>query len=417
MRIDSTKFSGPCRCGATHIMETRLCIIEAGALARFDSFMDEVQADGPRCVVYDEHTYAIPALQALSAAQRIVLPGSGLHADEVFTAQVLEQLSPDIRVLVAAGGGPIHDIVRYCARERGIPFISVPTAASCDGYASQVAAMTWCGFKKTIPDCGSPLLVVADLDIIRKAPAHLVVSGVGDMLGKFVALAEWQMANAVTGEAVCPVIFQLMKDAVDQVWEHCLAAREGDVEALGFVTYGLLLSGLAMQMMGNSRPASGAEHHISHLIEVEPEQLAVHSTASHGEKVGVGTLLVSTEYYRLAAVEDIAPYVIPYQPVDEDWLRDYFGQRLYPILHEENARDCLAAVTPEALIAAWPRIRSIITQIPTPEALEDKLRRLGAKRCLEDLGVPESKRALILDTAPLIRNRLTLMRMRRMIRI
>ena len=64
--------------------------------------------------------------------------------------------------------------------------------------------------------------------------------------------------------------------------------------------YGLLLSGLAMQMMGNSRPASGAEHHISHMIEMEPAGLGVRSDALHGEKVGVGTLLAMEEYRRLA---------------------------------------------------------------------------------------------------------------------
>jgi glycerol-1-phosphate dehydrogenase [NAD(P)+] len=416
LRIDSAKFSGPCACGAIHTMETRLCIIEAGALARFDAYLVEAGVSGKRCAVYDEHTYAIPGLRALRSEQQIVLPGRGLHADEHSTAEVLAELEPDVEVLIAVGGGPVHDIVRFCARERSLSFVSVPTAASCDGYASQVAAMTWEGFKKTISDCGAPVLVAADVDIIRSAPPRLVVSGVGDMLGKYIALAEWQMANAVTGEAVCPTIFKLMKEAVDQVWEHCLAAREGDTAALTAVTYGLLMSGLAMQMMGNSRPASGAEHHISHLIEVEPEQLTVHSTASHGEKVGVGTLLASTEYHRLAAIEEIAPYVLPYRPIDETWLRTYFGERLYPTLHAENTHDCLAAVTPEQIVRAWPRIRAIIAQIPAPAAIEDKLTRLGAKKCLEDLGVPEEKRGLILDTAPLIRNRLTLMRMRRMIR-
>ena len=321
---------------------------------------------------------------------------------------------PDVGLLLAIGGSTIHDIVRYCAWEKKRPFVSIPTAASCDGFCSNVAAMTWEGYKKTLI-CGAPTLVVADLNVISKAPMRLTVSGVGDMLGKFVALAEWRMAHLLTGEHFCRKIYDIMAEAVQSVWDNCLATREGDLSAYEAVTYGLLMSGLAMQLFGASRPASGAEHHISHLIEMEPPRLGVHSDALHGEKVGVGTVLASNEYHRLTACEDVRGHVLPYAQVDLDWLRDYFGEKLWPAAYSENEHDCLAQVTPERLTECWPEMRRIVASIPEGETVRQRLQALGAKQSLTDLGVPEEKLPELLRISPLIRNRLTLMRTRRML--
>lgn len=416
MRIESALFAGPCSCGREHSIETLLCIIEPGAIARLEQSLSEIHISGKRCAVYDENTYQaiVPAMRP-RADQEILLPGRGLHADEYSTAAFLSQLEEDIDVLFAIGGGPLHDIVRFCANKRDIPFVSIPTAASCDGFSAEVAAMTWGGIKKTM-SCQAPVLVVADTDILKAAPKHLLLSGIGDVLGKFIALSEWRMAHVLTGEAFCPVIHDRMKDAVDRIWTSCIPAVNGDDAALADVTAGLMLSGIAMQLFGNSRPASGAEHHISHLIEMEPEGLPAKNLASHGEKVGVGTILASREYHRLAQIEDIGPYLLPYEPLDPEKLRAFMGERLYPSVREEHENDALAPVTPEAIAAAWPEIRRIIASIPQPEELEARLAAIGAKHSLADIGVDPALEPLLLDTCPLGRNRLTLMRLRRMIR-
>ena len=415
MRIDAKQYGGACSCGEEHQMETKLCVIEENALASFEAYMEETGVSGKRCAVYDTHTYQAKNLRRPYAEQEIILSPDHLHANEIFTAEVLEQMDSDVAVLIAVGGGTIHDIVRYCAKNKGLPFVAVPTAASCDGFCSTVAAMTWEGYKNTM-SCVAPVLVVADLSVIRTAPQYLTNSGVGDIIGKYTALADWRIAHAVTGEKVCERIYSVMKDATDCVWENARGTLRGEAAAYEAVTYGLIMSGLAMQMLKTSRPASGGEHHISHLIETEPVALAAHSEALHGEKVGVGTILVSAEYHRLAEIEGIAPYVLPYKPIDQVWLREFFGEELFPVAKRENEKECLAAVTPEAIIQAWPEIRSIIAQIPVAEEVETLLVDLGAKHTLSDIDVDEGKRQAILDTSPLIRNRLTLMRMRRMIR-
>ena len=108
--------------------------------------------------------------------------------------------------------------------------------------------------------------------------------------------------------------------------------------------------------------------------------------------------------------------MIPFEPVDQDWLRSYFGESLYPATAAENASDALAAVSPLSLLLAWEEIQEIVAGIPAPEEIAEKLAALGAKTTLTDIGVPEEKLPEILTAAPYCRNRLTLMRLRRMIR-
>lgn len=415
MRIDAEQYGGLCRCGTRHQMETQLCVIEAEALSAFEDYVTEVGLFGKRCAVYDAHTYEARNLRRVKAEQEIILNPEHLHANEESTGEVLRRMDADVEVLIAVGGGTVHDIVRYCAKQRGLRFISVPTAASCDGFCSNVASMTWEGYKNTM-SCCSPVLVVADLSVIREAPQYLTNSGIGDMIGKYTALADWRIANAVTGETVCEYIYEIMQKATDCVWKNASGTLTGKLEAYEAVTYGLLMSGLAIQMLGTSRPASGGEHHISHLIETEPEALCVHSDALHGEKVGVGSILTSIEYHRLAEIRDIAPYVRPYKPLDQKMLRSFFGEALYPVAKRENEHECLASVTETALVRAWPQIRKIISKIPKAEQIEGLFLTLGAKHTLTDIGVAEEKRQEILEYSPLIRNRLTLMRIRRMIR-
>ena len=132
MRIDAKQYGGLCSCGEEHHMVTKLCVIEERALSDFESYMEEIGIAGKRCAVYDTHTYEAKNLQRVKAEQEIILPYENLHANEISTSEVLKRLDPDVTVLVAVGGGTVHDIVRYCAKQRGLTFISVPTAASCD---------------------------------------------------------------------------------------------------------------------------------------------------------------------------------------------------------------------------------------------------------------------------------------------
>jgi glycerol-1-phosphate dehydrogenase [NAD(P)+] len=270
--------------------------------------------------------------------------------------------------------------------------------------------MTWDGFKKTFTAV-APKIVVADLDIISKAPAFLTSSGFGDMIGKFIALADWKIAHELTGEYFCPVIHDMTLDATRAVMESAEDIKNGDISAFEKLMYGLLMSGLAMQLLGNSRCASGAEHHISHLIEMEPEGLGVHSDALHGEKVGVGTLIASNEYHRIKSNPSLL--CGDYLPASDDYIGNMFGKRLKESIIKENANDCALGITKEILMKHFEAICKIIDSIPTYEELIKIYKMLGAKSSVCDIGVSEEKLCSLIEYSPLVRNRLTLMRLRR----
>ena len=192
----------------------------------------------------------------------VCLPEENLHADEIAVEKVLGELKGAADVLLAVGSGTIHDITRYVANERMLPFCSIPTAASVDGFVSTVAAMTWHGFKKSF-SATAPRFVIADTGIFSKAPYRLTASGISDLLGKYTAIADWKLRTLLQGSIFCERICQMEMEAVSRVIDSIDGLRAGTPQAYEELMYGLLLSGLAMQMVGNSRPASGAEHHLS----------------------------------------------------------------------------------------------------------------------------------------------------------
>ena len=409
MIIDSKDYNGACSCGREHKLFTEFCVIESGCLKNFDAYMEQYGVGGYRTVIYDRNTYVAKGVIRPKADFEIVLDPDGLHANEHGVELVMKQLPKETEVLIAVGSGTIHDITRYCAYQTNVPFISCPTAASVDGFCSSVAAMTWEGAKKTLVAV-APKLVIADLDVISQAPVYLAKSGFGDIVGKFVALAEWKIAHLLTGEFFCERIHDMMAQATQAVVDSSKGIAKGDIASYEHLTYGLLLSGLAMQLMGNSRPASGAEHHISHFIEMAPEGLGETSDAMHGEKVGVATILVSEEYHRMIAQ---MPAWRDYRPIEEDYIYGMFGDALTRPVMEENKHDAANGITADLILSHWGEICEYLKTIPTSEELLALYREIGVKATLSDIGISEEKKSLLLEYSPCVRNRLTLMRLRR----
>ena len=410
MVIDSLKYNGPCSCGKEHKMETVFSVIESGCLKNISQYMEEYGLGGYTVAVYDDHTYSATADRHPNADFEIILPSENLHANEHGVALLSARLPAETEVLIAVGSGTIHDIVRYCAYQKGVDFVSCPTAASVDGFCSSVAAMTWNGCKKTLTAV-APKMVVADIDVIKNAPIRLAKSGFGDMVGKYVALTDWKIASVIKGEFYCSRIADMTLEATEAVVRSVNGILQGEKKAFANLTYGLLLSGLAMQMMGNSRPASGAEHHISHIIEMEPKGLSVHSDALHGEKVGVGTLLAIAEYKRLCEKND--PCFQDYKEFGRDQLLEIFGEDLLREIVKENENDAAKGITAEDLKNCRQQIFAEVNKLPDINWLRSLYLDSGIKATLSEIGVDPQKAEDLLNYSPCVRNRLTLMRIKK----
>ena len=418
MNIDVSLFAKPCSCGRTHQISVQDIFIEPGAIRRLPGLVASRGFRVP-AIVCDENTY-----RAAGAAVRELLPESGLamlnpdhlHANEHGVAAAEEKLAempqaPD--VLLAVGSGTVHDITRFLAHKRVIPFLSVPTAASVDGFVSTVAAMTWHGCKKTLPAV-APILVAADSDVFSQAPHRLNASGLSDLLGKYTALADWKIAHAVTGEYICERVCQLEYEALDSVLQNLDAIREGGREACENLMYALLLSGLAMQMVGNSRPASGAEHHMSHLWEMEVINAPV--DYYHGEKVSVGLVLSSAIYHNAAALLKKGAYQVKdHMELEMDLLEKSFPDKaMREEIMDENRPNPLAQINPAVLREKAPEIVRIVEEIPVPQELVRLLKQGGCVYSLEGIGLPDSLLEPTARISPYVRARLTFMRLLKM---
>ena len=407
--ISSKEFKEEDGCGRKHHVLLKKALIAEDAMLGFEDVLHESGYDGDYAVIYDENTYEALRGKHPKGKQEIVLSPENLHANERGVELAKERLG-DAKLLIAAGAVTVHDITRYICAERGLPFGSVPTAASVDGFVSSVAAMTLGGFKVTVPSA-APDFLVADLDVIAEAPLYLAASGLGDVLGKYVSLTEWEIGRLVTGEYHCRYTADLTKEAVDEAYGSAEGVAAHDRAAYGALMKALVLSGVAMQLSGNSRPASGAEHHISHMIELGTPWLP-DVDALHGEKVGVGTLLALDKYrgWIGKAPDELVSAVAAWKPYTEEKLAPVFGPLTGSIL-KENAACCLAQVDPAQIEAHWEEIQRLLEALPAAKDVYEILTRVKGKTSLTDLGIDEALKDKILAWSPTVRNRLTFMRM------
>jgi len=201
--------------------------------------------------------------------------------------------------LVAAGSGTIHDIVRYAAFTLGLPFVSVPTAPSVDGFTSKGAPLILRGEKITLP-AAAPAAVFADLDVLCAAPRPLIAAGFGDMLGKYTSLFDWVYGRETADEPYDEAIAAITRGALERCVARVEAIGRGTEEGVRALMQSLIESGIALLRFGQSHPASGAEHHISHYWEMAFLR-AGRRQALHGAKVGVACAEVADLYKRYAA--------------------------------------------------------------------------------------------------------------------
>ena len=188
---------------------------------------------------------------------------------------------------VAAGSGVITDIVRYASHLDDRDFVSMPSAASMDGYASSVAALQIDGVKVTYP-ARAPVAIFADPRVAAAAPAELTRAGLGDLLAKATARVDWLAAHLLYGERFEEAVEQRVLGPLGFAAANAGSVLGGDADAVRALLEGLIESGAAMAMAGNSRPASGCEHHASHFWDLLAAR-GLRRHASHGLQVGYAT--------------------------------------------------------------------------------------------------------------------------------
>ncbi|MEW2296598.1 iron-containing alcohol dehydrogenase family protein [Streptomyces sp. NPDC006743] len=192
-----------------------------------------------------------------------------------------EMKSGHYDAVVGLGGGKIIDCAKFAAARVGLPLVAVPTNLAHDGLCSPVATLDNDAGRGSygVPN---PIAVVIDLDVIREAPARFVRSGIGDAVSNVNAVADWELAHRVNGEKIDGLAAAMARQAGEAVLRHPGGIADGGF--LQVLAEALVLTGVAMSVSGDSRPASGSCHEINHAFDLLFPQRA----ASHGEQCGMG---------------------------------------------------------------------------------------------------------------------------------
>lgn len=202
----------------------------------------------------------------------------------------------DVDILLGVGGGSVIDVTKIAAFDLSKPFISVPTSAAHDGIASPRASLK---HKKgnVSKSAVSPHAVLADTEIICKAPFRMLAAGCADVISNISAVMDWKLAHRLKNEYFSSHAAVLAQTAADILLDHAEEIKPDTEESAWLAVKSMIVSGVAMSVAGSSRPASGAEHMFSHMLDYLGPRIMLKKwrhkkTPLHGEQCGLGTIMM-----------------------------------------------------------------------------------------------------------------------------
>ncbi len=379
---------------------------------------------GPAVLMADDRGWAAagPGVEAALAAagvasRRHIIAASPRPKPTVDLADSLRLALRPGETPIAIGSGVMNDVVKHAAFTAGISYMCVATAASMDGYTSAGAPLSEKGFKKTIP-CRPAKVLLADLDVIAAAPPEMTGWGYGDLAGKMPAGGDWMIADALGIEAIDTVAWPMVQGGLEGWLAQPERIAAGDRDAVEGLFLGLTLVGLAMEAHGSSRPASGADHQIAHLWEMDDLHFAG-ERVSHGACVAVGTMAALRMFDWLLSRDHLTIDPARLQgvpmPEKEAEIRRLFGPG--EIADRAIAETRLKHVDGDAMAArlghlgkVWPALSARLRQrLWTADHMASHLARAGSPVLARDIGVDDATLYRSILKARFLRSRYTVL--------
>lgn len=287
-----------CECKKLHHVGIDRIIIEKDAISKLPEMLRDFQFK-KALVVADLHTYEVAGKvvesvlgeEKFSYKTFIFQELEELVPDEVAVGKLLIQVEKDIDVIVTIGTGTLNDLAKFVSHKVGIPAIIVATAPSMDGFASTGAALIVDNLKTSF-ECVCPKGIIGDITILKQAPMNMIIAGFGDIVGKYSALTDWKLGEVINDEYYCDVVVKMVTNSMAKCIDNIEGIKTREDIAIKNLMEALVVTGIAMSYVGNSRPASGSEHHLAHYWEMM--FLFEHKKAVlHGTKVGIATIITA----------------------------------------------------------------------------------------------------------------------------
>ena len=276
----------------TWIRLPRNVVVGHGVLDQTIDAVTELHLSGTPLVVSSPTPYEVAGERVVRQFAEAGYDPAEVVIEEASFAAVQEVISHaedvDAGFMIGVGGGKAIDITKMAADDLGLGFVSVPTAASHDGIVSGRGSVPEGDTRHSVA-AEPPLAVVADTQILSKAPWRLTTAGCADIISNFTAVRDYELAHRLKNVPYSEYAGALAQMTAEMLVESADSIKQGLEESAWIVVKALVSSGVAMSIAGSSRPASGAEHLFSHQLD----RLAPGS-ALHGHQVGVGAVM--TEY-------------------------------------------------------------------------------------------------------------------------
>ena len=390
-----------CSCGKKHEFTIGNIIVESGAVKKVAKSVKDL-GGSKAFVLSDKNTYAVAGktvCEVLTAKKipfvSYVFNEDSLEPDERAVGSAIMHYSPSCDVVISVGSGVINDIGKIVAATANKPYIIVGTAPSMDGYASATSSMSMDGLKVSLPSkCAD--VIIGDIDILKNAPIHMLQAGIGDMLAKYISIAEWRIAHEITGEYYCEKIATLIRTALKRCVDNAAGLLSRDEDAIKAVFEGLVIGGVAMAFAGVSRPASGVEHYFSHVWDMRGLEFGT-KVALHGTQCAVATLIAAELYERVLKLCPNKRKALSYVSEFDfnEWakeLKAFLGKGADAMIlgeQKEKKYDLdKHAKRLEIILSKWDKILDIIRQeIPSKSSLEKIFERIGAPKTALEIGV------------------------------
>jgi glycerol-1-phosphate dehydrogenase [NAD(P)+] len=338
-------------------------------------------------------------ISARGAVRAVSVPThDGRPRADASTIETAARQAAGAGALVTVGSGTLTDIGKAVSHRLGdLPLIVVQTALSVNGFADDQSVLLVDNVKRTVPTRW-PDALVADTDVLAGAPARLNAAGVGDLMAMFTAPADWRLATLLDmGSGYSPALVAIVRDCGPDLLKAARGLAARDPDAIECVARVLTLSGITMGAAGSTAPSSGAEHTISHLIEMAGHQQG-RPEAFHGAQVGAATVLAALVWRRVRGLLTRGPVQLRF-PADaeaEPVVRAAFcevdpsgamGEECWRLYRVKLARwranrDRLASTDWAAVAAATAPL------LLEPEALVEALAAAGAATRFGELDPP-----------------------------
>jgi glycerol-1-phosphate dehydrogenase [NAD(P)+] len=389
-------------------------IIKPGALSELESVVRELYGTLPRAVlVCDDNTYKA-AGEKIEREYKgplilIVLgtEGEKLKPEEPSIGEILLKIPENTELFFACGSGVVNDITRFVSYKLQKPFISIATACSMDGYASTISPLVLNKLKNSFPAVPARA-IIADTDILVKAPAPMASAGFGDILGKVIAKTDWILSNTVNNEPINEKAMEMVENAVSECIDLVLKVKKtsnglkadlNTAEIAEALMRALITAGLSMAIAGNSRPAAGSEHLISHFLGMKA-LFDLAPTHLHGRKVAFGTFLMAKLYYKVFSLnfsefsilirKETAVSDAEYEKIWKDYLLKAYGPLgegrciRWKKLRPDKDRISILINTLEN---KWTFLQKLVKDtIPPIKELEDIYKSTGLSLTREEMG-------------------------------